>query len=309
MNGLELSEKYFTDACLPILRREAPEALERLAAGLVGEGSECFGWDDELSRDHSWGPRVCLFLTDADMRIHGEAVRRAVSLFPESFMGFRVIPGPASEGKRAGLFSVGEFYTRLIGFPGVPQTNAEWLSIPEVRLAPAVNGRVFRDPAGEFSHIREKLLGFYPDDVRRWLLAKHAALAAQTGQVNMVRCFIHGETLAEKTVKYRFAEHAAAMAFLIEGRYRPFYKWLFRGLRELSPFGENVYRGLCELSDAADIRAEQRAAERVSALLIAGLRSHGLSGGGSDFLMDHCTPLLRGIADEQLRSRPLPLDF
>jgi hypothetical protein len=309
MNGLELSEKYFTDACLPILRREAPEALERLAAGLVGEGSECFGWDDELSRDHSWGPRVCLFLTDADMREHGAAVARAVSLFPDSFMGLRVVPGSASEGKRAGLFSVGEFYTRLIGFPGVPQTNAEWLSIPEVRLAPAVNGRVFRDPVGDFSRIRDGLLGFYPDDVRRWLLAKHAALAAQTGQVNMVRCFLHGEVLAEKTVKYRFSEHAAAMVFLIEGCYRPFYKWLFRGLRELSPFGEAVYRGLCELSKASDIRAEQREAESVSALLIAELRSRGLSDSGSDFLMDHCGLLLRGIADEQLRSRPLPLDF
>lgn len=309
MNGLELSEKYYHEACLPILRQEAPAALELLASGLVGEGSECFGWDDEISRDHSWGPRVCLFLRESDMPRFSAQVNRALELFPSEFMGFRVCPASPLEGKRAGLFSVDEFYTRLIGFPRAPSESIEWLSIPEVKLAPAVNGRIFRDPVGELTARRNELLGFYPEDVRRWLLARHAAVAAQTGQVNLVRCFLHGERLAENAVKHKFAESAASIIFLLEKRYRPFYKWLYRALRELSPLGERAYRILLRLSEASDIRDEQSAVEELCALIVSELRQRQLSASTSDFLMEHCSELLSGITDQRLRLRPLPLAF
>ena len=50
MKGLELSRKYVEGIYLPFLKEEFPELLERMAIGLVGEGSECFGFDDEISR-------------------------------------------------------------------------------------------------------------------------------------------------------------------------------------------------------------------------------------------------------------------
>ncbi len=52
MKGLELSRAYWEKCALPLFRRELPAFLERAAVGLVGEGSECFGFDDEISQVH-----------------------------------------------------------------------------------------------------------------------------------------------------------------------------------------------------------------------------------------------------------------
>lgn len=305
MTALEISRGYYFDCCEPVLLREVPELVPRLAAGLVGEGSECFGWDDGLSRDHDWGLRVCLFFPDAELHEHGAALRAAINSFPHEYMGFHVCP-PAPGLKRSGLYGVGEFYAQTIGRPNAPETAEQWLAIPEVSLAAAVNGEVFSDPPGEFSAVRDKLLAGYPRDVKLRLLALHAALAGQTGQYNMLRADRHGEALASKSAKFKFIEHAAAMYFLLRGRFRPFYKWLYRALREL-PGGEAMHAQLLELAGADDIRRECALAESVSAALIAELRGTGLTGSGSDFLMDHVPELLGRIEDEKLRREPLSL--
>src|SRR6516164_5959797 len=95
MNGMELSRRFFMEAGLPLLRRHFPALAERVAAGLVaggfesGCGSEIGGFDDEISRDHNWGPRFFLFLSEADKRNRGEEVQRLLDTeLPDSFAGF-----------------------------------------------------------------------------------------------------------------------------------------------------------------------------------------------------------------------------
>ena len=56
MRGLELSRLYYEQTGRPALEDRFPELLPQMAFGLAGEGSECFGFDDEFSRDHDWGP-------------------------------------------------------------------------------------------------------------------------------------------------------------------------------------------------------------------------------------------------------------
>ena len=53
--ALDLTEAYVRDVALPNLDLQAPELMPYVALGLVGNGSECFGYDDEISRDHDWG--------------------------------------------------------------------------------------------------------------------------------------------------------------------------------------------------------------------------------------------------------------
>lgn len=62
MRGLELAERFYEEVGRPLLTEEYPFELPRIAVGLVGEGSECFGFDDEVSRDHDWGPGFCICL-------------------------------------------------------------------------------------------------------------------------------------------------------------------------------------------------------------------------------------------------------
>ena len=40
----------------------------RRSAALIGHGSEVLGYDAPRSTDHEWGPRLLLFLSEADHR-------------------------------------------------------------------------------------------------------------------------------------------------------------------------------------------------------------------------------------------------
>ena len=57
MNGMEMARRFWEQAGKPMLQSRYPDYAERIAVGLVGYGSECFGFDDALSRDHDFGAR------------------------------------------------------------------------------------------------------------------------------------------------------------------------------------------------------------------------------------------------------------
>ena len=64
LKGAELCRRYFEAFGRPMLRRNFPEYLDKIACGLAGEGSECLGFDDELSADHDFGPSFVIWVDD-----------------------------------------------------------------------------------------------------------------------------------------------------------------------------------------------------------------------------------------------------
>ena len=303
MKGLELSRKYYEECALPAWEKSFPRALSRAAFGLAGEGSDCFEFDDEVSQDHDWGPGFCIWLMDEDAG-YEPWFKKAYAELPGAFGDLPERRETPEGAGRVGVMRVSGFYRRFTGFPKGPKTLMEWLSVPEQYLAVATNGAVFRDDRGEFSAIRRRLLGFYPEDVRRKKIAARMAEAAQAGQYNYSRCLKHGETVAAELALRNFAEAAMSLAYLLNRRYMPFYKWAHRGLSGLERLPE-MSGLISRLFGRASQAEKEERIEEICGLLLEELIEQELCLPGDSFLLAHTDEVTRGICDEQIRSLPV----
>lgn len=303
MKGLELARAYWEDCGRPRLSRFCPELLERAAVGLVGEGSECFGFDDALSRDHDWGAGFCLWLTADDYARLGETAELLYASLPEKFCGYPKRHNSDESGKRIGVQEIGSFYARFLGIDRPPTALKDWYGLPESGLAAAANGEIFSDPEGCFTAFREALLRYYPEDLRKKKLAAACAVAAQAGQYNYTRCLRRGETVAAFQALGQFIERSQQIVFLLNRVYRPYYKWTQRRLRSLPLLGSES----AQLLDALvmDPLNGEETIEQLAAVLIRALREQGLSDRAADYLLPHAAAIQESIADPQLRAAHL----
>ncbi len=309
MKGLEIAERYFREYGALLIEDKFEDFKGRIAAGLVGEGSECFGFDDDISRDHDWGPGFCLWLTEQDYQKIGKEIEAELKNIPAEFEG--IGPRKISDrgGGRVGVSQIGQFYRRFIGLDRVPASNTEWRYIPEDYLATCTNGKVFTDPLGEFNAIREGLQGFYPNDVRLKKIAARCMIIAQSGQYNFLRCIKREEYVAAQYAETQFCGNTISLIFLLNKRYKPFYKWMHRAMKELPILGEVTHKLLLEIvtsreCDLMEVMYEKkgRLIEEICGHIIRELRKEGLSDSSSDFLLDHGPIVQAKIKDPDLRN-------
>lgn len=252
VSGLKLARAFWTQVGKPMIAAKYPQYVGRIAVGLVGHGSECYGFDDEYSQDHDFGPRFCLWLTDEDYAAIGEQLEADYEALPRGFtmdaqgrVTFIDIPSspttPRAQGvnRRDGVFRIGDFFESITGYRSAPAQTAphEWLMLAESTLAAATNGEVFADPTGQFSKTRQ---GFkdMPDDVRLALISKRLGMIAQAGQYNLPRSLKRGDGAAAWLSIHEFVQATASLVFLVNVPmvvgYMPYYKWQFAALRKLS---------------------------------------------------------------------------
>ena len=306
-NGMELSREYFFSVADPALRRDFPGIYHRLAAGLVGNGSECFGYDDELSRDHDWGVDFFIWTTEKDSDAITD-LRRWKSALLHDYPP--IYPRARSEyGAHVGVMTCGEFYSSLIGAPAGPKTLAEWLRVPEVNFALATNGKVFVDGGGEFTVIRDCLLDYYPEDIRRKRIAARCMALAQTGQYNHDRVSKRNDKVTLQSVIARFCDNALALTFLLNRVYQPYYKWAYRAVKDLPALGSDTARLLLKIAESGGFNESAHSLRKeciteLCALFAGELRRQGLSGTDDWFLTTHAEEVQSGITEEFLRSLP-----
>ena len=302
MKGLEEARRFYKDFGAAMLHERFPDFEERIAVGLVGRGSECFGFDDEVSRDHDFEQGFCLWLTDADDILIGAELARAYQALPRRGAAQRSRLGESNRGPRR----IGFFYRPYLGSESAPRDWRQWLSIPSWALAEATNGEVWRDELGEFSGLRETLRHGMPEDVRRKKLAAKLIAMAQAGQYNYPRCLKHGESGAAMLALGEFVNAASDAVFLLCRAHRPYYKWSFRAMRELPEFGQALCEPLAFLltgenggeGDALKIQL----VEDICASVVRELRAQELSAAGGDYLESHAYAVQGSIRNGAIRA-------
>ena len=302
MKGLELAERYYNEFGVAMMKEKFSDYQGRIAVGLVGDGSDCFGFDDEQSRDHDWGPGFCIWLVTDDFKKIGRALSDEYAKLPLQYKGVKRVPSQWGKG-RVGVIEIGAFYKQFIGVPHAPQSLERWLYLPESNLAVCTNGKVFADPLGGFSRIRESLLKFYPEDVRIALISSRCQSAAQAGQYNYLRSVSHKEYFAARYAEVKFSADIMSLLFLLNKKYAPFYKWRHRAVRNLEILGGFMHSKVNELIETNEPKTKISLIEDISAEIIKELHRQGLSDSKSDFLLDHCPAIHSHIKDEKLKAR------
>ncbi len=298
MKGLDLSRRFFEDYG-DTFRSDG--LLPHASIGLVGNGSECFGFDDDISQDHDFHPGFCVWADDDVLDGVFHTLVNAYQELPSRYLGYRRFDTTVDGERRRGVFRTADFYRYLIGLPRAPQTISEWLSVPDYALAAATNGEVFTDHATDFTYIRNTLLNGMPRDIRLKRIAKHVALMAQAGQYNIARCLKHGEAAAARLALAEFTVHTASVVYHINGKYPPFYKWILRGLQDL-PILSSLHAELTALMLSVDDRAILCRIEAISSIILSALKEKDLTVGQEDFLEIHARRIMDRIQNRDIRS-------
>jgi len=235
--GLKLGKMFYEKEVRPILKAHFPNM--KYSAAVFGWGSEVLGYDTPLSRDHHWGPKVFLFLSEKDYtkfksRIHETLAEN----LPYQFMGYSTnYSEPEQNGVRhavyvtkgpvnhlVNVYIIKEFFERRLRLnPYKKLQSMDWLALPQQRLLEMVSGEVYYDGLNELKKVRRKF-AYFPKDVWFYLLAsqwtrisQEEAFVGRTGDV--------GDELGSQIVASRMVRELMRLSFLMEKKYYPYSKW------------------------------------------------------------------------------------
>ena len=302
-SNLERSREFYKTVGKKMIQEHFPEWENRIAVGLVGEGSDCYGFDDEISMDHDYAVGFCMWLTDADYEKIGPALQEEYEKLTKNENRLKY---------RRGVFRMNDFYNTLLesSVDFEKEFLLDYQKVEEFQLAAATNGMVFRDNMGVFSGIRKKLLAYYPESVWRRKLAQSIHEFSQYAQSNYARMMARGDALTAKTCVSKAIESTMDLVYLLNRSYAPYYKWKKKGLEKFSlsqkilPLLEEVAE-LPKQSDAWDnvtydasvINKADKCVdlfEQIAAELLEELKRQDLVSGEDVFLESYIKQILEG---------------
>ena len=182
MKGFELCQTFFEEIGLPAIEQSLSECVPRLAVGLSG-GSQSHGNDDEISRDHGWGPGFTVWLAQEDYDQFAEPLQAILDALPQEYLGYR---WRDSRPRTCGVVEVGTYIKSIVGCETPPEAPIDWLHMPEESLFEVTPRRIFHDAEGEVTSRFESFIQ-YPEDVWRKRLSACLAWMWEWGRKHLHR--------------------------------------------------------------------------------------------------------------------------
>ena len=232
----QLFEEYYYEYGAPMIQEKFPEFVNKIAIGKAGEGSECFGFDDEYSKDHDFGPGFSMWVTKETYEQIGEQLQEEYNKLPTTYRGITRKDMDTGKG-RVGVCIIEDFYNRILCMGKAPETIQEWSMIEESSLATATNGWVLKDEEGIFTSIREKLLQYYPEELWKSKIAQCMYHISQYGQYNYGRMAKREDVVTAEQCRSGFVKNVIQLIYLLNRTYAPYYKWMYKGLERIDDFG------------------------------------------------------------------------
>lgn len=284
--GIEISEDFYFNQVKPFILKNYPDLVRYSAFGLVGEGSECYSFDDEISKDHDFIKRCSWFLP-----------RDIISQLPitEINLGDGLVK----------IIAVEDFYKYYTLYEKGPLTLKEFRKVPQDLLSVATNGKIFEDNYGKFSYIRQRLLAYYPKDLVLKKLAYLCNKIAQSGQYNYQRCLKRNNLMGAQIALSEFLQYYCEFIHLINKKYMPFYKWQYRSLKSLHLLGEYTCSKMDDLLSYSDISESLQKIDIIEEMcekLVGYLNKANLSNLNANFLKYHSSEIVKKINDEELKN-------
>lgn len=331
-NNLARSKAFYEDYGASMIHTLFPDYEKRIAVGIVGEGSDCFGFDDAISTDHDYEVGFSMWLTDEDyskigVELHREYEKLVLAYGKEYAVGFekndkqvRVKPNSFIDGRR-GVETIGDFYGNILGRQLYSEISAGlvrdsvWIATDDQVLATASNGILLRDDLGEFSLIRERILDYYPERVWRLKIAEQLHIFSQNAQSNYPRMMARNDYVTANICVAQGVKSAMALTYLLNRVYAPYYKWMSRGMDNLERL-TGVKNLLSDIStmecqkdawknysySSSDVNMKDKIVvffEAVAALILSELNRQGLVSGKDTFLEIYCNEIKDWYMDKQ----------
>lgn len=258
--GLKLSGMFYKEIVKPLMETYFPKIP--YSAALIGYGSEVLGFDTPQSRDHEWGPRLRLFLTEEDYRQYSNEINQCFQEnLPYTFKGYSTNFGPQDEdgvglpqeidsgpvNHRIYIHTIRGYFEDILGINPYDEIQIlDWLTFPQQILLEITAGEVYFDGLNQLHKMRKKF-SYYPDGVWRYILAAQWGRIARE-EAFVGRCEDVGDELGSQIIAAGIIRQLMKLCFLMEKRYAPYSKWLGSAFAKLScaekltPVFKNVLR-------------------------------------------------------------------